>query len=226
LVGERMRPFYLEAVRVQSDRLRVIVNGIDVAPRVSVEERLRRRAELGLPSDAVLVGAAGRLAPEKNLGFLLRATAAVRARGVPLQLVLIGEGDSRSELERLAEELGIRRFVTFLGWRTDVPRILSALDVYALTSLSEGLPLALLEGMAASLPVISTAVGDVPVLVQDGFSGFLIEQGDVAMLADRLERLACAPQLREAMGSAAHDVVQQGYNKAAMVDRYLEAYQL
>lgn len=226
VVGERMRPFYLDSIGVQSDRLRVIVNGIDVAPLPSSEERLEVRREIGLPSDVVLVAAAGRLAPEKNLGLLLRATASARKKGLPLHLVLIGEGESRSELERMANDLGLDGSVSFLGWRTDVRRILGAVDIYALTSISEGLPLALLEGMAAGLPAVSTAVGDVPLLIRDGSSGFLIGQNDEATLVARLEQLACVPELRDAMGSAARAVVLQTYDRSTMIDRYLEAYGL
>jgi glycosyltransferase involved in cell wall biosynthesis len=226
VVGQRMQPFYLEAIGVAPEKFRVIVNGVDVAPRGGQAERAAIRAELRLPQHAVVVGTAGRLAPEKNIELLLRASAVVLASGVPIHVVVLGEGECRAELEQLAVKLGIGDAVSFLGWRNDVKRVLGALDVYALTSHSEGLPIAVLEGMAAELPVISTVVGDMPFLVRDGETGFLIAQHDPEVFADRLRYLATSSDIRVAMGQAARREVLRSYDRTLMIERYMEAYGL
>jgi glycosyltransferase involved in cell wall biosynthesis len=226
VVGERMRPFYSDTVGVSSDKLRVIVNGIDTTPRASETTRQEIMRELQLPEDAVLVGTAGRIAPDKNLPLLLRSAAAVIASGIRIHLVVLGEGESRAALEALARELGIASAVSFLGWRTDVRPILDVLDVFTLTSFAEGLPLALLQGMAAELPVVSTPVGDVPLVVREGHTGFLINQNEATSLSCRLRELALDPEKRARMGKAGREVILDRYDRCTMVERYMSVYQV
>lgn len=223
LVGQRMHRFYADTVGVAPSKLRVIVNGIDVAPRAPERERAEIRKELGLPIDKVLIGTAARVTPVKNLQLLVRAAARC-IPDVPIHLVVLGDGEDRRALEQLASDLRIANSVSFLGWRTDVRRVIDALDVYAVTSLTEGLPLAMLEGMAAELPIVSTPVGDVPLLVRDGETGFIIAQQDEGALADRLRQLALDPALRARLGQAARDVVSKTYDRTTMIGRYVDAY--
>jgi glycosyltransferase involved in cell wall biosynthesis len=224
LCGERMLPFYQTRIGVSPQRLQVIPNGIDVDKYRPGVNRAAIRVELGVPVNAFVVGSAGRLAPEKNYGMLLAAVADSRASGVPVHVVLFGEGDDRRELERLTANLGIQASVSFVGWRTDLHRVLPALDVFALTSLSEGLPLAVLEAMACGLPIISTAVGDIPVVVEHERAGYLVPSGDVGALAARVSELARAPDRRRALGAHGRRVVADRYSRSSMMTRYLTAY--
>ena len=222
--GERMLPFYETSVGVSAKRLRVIPNGIDVDQYRPAANQAPIRAELGIPPNAFVVGSAGRLAPEKNYGMLLAAAARSRAGGVPIHVVLFGDGEERSRLERLASTLGIQDAVSFAGWKTDLYRALPALDVFVLTSVSEGLPLALLEAMACGLPIVSTAVGDIPVVIEDDRSGYLVPRGDTDGLTSRLTQLAQEPGRRRAFGAFGRQVVADRYSRSSMVSRYLIAY--
>lgn len=227
VVGDRMRPFYLNSIGVAPKKLKVIVNGVSIAPVPSQSDRARTRAELNLSPEACAICAVGRLAPEKNLELLLRAVARMMSGSQTppnIHVLLLGEGERRTALETLARELGISALVTFLGWRTDVRRILDALDVFCMTSISEGLPLAMLEAMAGELAIVSTVVGDVPQLVADGSSGFLIAQNDEAALAARLRQLADDAALRRRLGRAGRQVLLSCYDRSRMIDGYIQAY--
>jgi glycosyltransferase involved in cell wall biosynthesis len=223
LVGAEMREYYHRVVRVPDSRLRVITNGIDTArfhPRADVAA-LRR--SLGLP-DGVLVGSAGRFAPVKNLPLLVRAVALGRAQGANLHLIMVGDGADRSTIETLAATQGLGDAVRFLGWRTDVADVIAALDIFALTSVTEGLPLAVLEAMACGVPVVTSAVGDLPTVISPGETGFTFESGDEHALAAILVRLAGSPDERRAMGARARDAALARYSQRAMVDAYLDVY--
>lgn len=225
VVGAEMAPFYRDVVHVAERRLRVIPNGIQLQRYAPPRDVTAQRQRLGLP-DGFLVGTAGRFAPEKNLPMLLRAVARVRALGHDVRLVLAGDGAERDDLARLADELEFRDAVHFLGWRTDVPAILGCLDVFALTSWTEGLPLAVLEAMACGVPVVATSVGDLPNVIVDGRSGRLVAPGDDAALADVLAHLASHADDRAALARAGRDVVAARFSQDGMIDAYLDAYGL
>jgi glycosyltransferase involved in cell wall biosynthesis len=124
--------------------------------------------------------------PEKGHDVLLEAVARVKSEGRAVRVLLAGDGERRAALEALAVSLGIRGEVEFLGVRRDVARLLHASDVVVLPSVVEALPMALLEAMAAGTPVIASAVGSVPELVEDGRTGLLIPPSDIASLAERI----------------------------------------
>ena len=223
--GEPQVRYYRDVVGVAPHRLRSIANGVDLtAYRPDPDARARRQA-LGLP-EGPLVGTVGRLAAVKNQAMLVRAIATLRARGRPVSLALVGDGDERPALEALARELGVADLVHVLGWRTDVARVLGCLDVFALSSWTEGLPMAVLEAMAAGTPVVSTAVGDVPRVLEGGRVGRLVPIDDDAALAATLDALFADDAARHALGAAARDAVERHHSQDAMVDAYLEAYDL
>jgi glycosyltransferase involved in cell wall biosynthesis len=224
LVGERMLGFYTDTVGVARKRIRVIPNGVDVDQVKPITNRDALRAELGLPLGSFVVGSAGRLSHEKNFNDLLTAVARSRQTGCRPHLAIFGEGAERPALERLTSELGLQDSVTFLGWRTELPRLLGALDVFALCSNAEGLPLAVLEAMAAGLPAVCTPVGDNPILVQNDLTGFLFPIGDVDVLTGHLRRLELEPELRSRLGARARKLMEEKYSRVTMIDRYVEAY--
>lgn len=226
LVGERMLPFYTDIVRVAPKRLQVIANGIDPERYRPTIEQGHLRSELGIPVDAFVAGSAGRLAPEKNYQMLVRAAAQCRNSGTSVHVVLFGEGSERAALASQARELGVESSVSFLGWRTDLHRTLGALDVFVLTSESEGLPLALLEAMATGLPIVSTPVGDIPCVVKEDHTGYFVPTGDSSALATRLRRLAADASTRRSMGNLARQVIIDRHSHDVMVGRYMTAYGL
>lgn len=214
-----------EQARVQRDvapaRLHTIPNGIrldryapDPAARAAV------RAEFGL-GDAWVVGSVGRLDSFKNQALLVRAMAPLLSERV--RLVLVGEGAGRPEIEAAIAELPSPQWVVLTGRRMDVPRIVHAFDVFALSSKSEGLPLVVPEAMSAGLPIVATAVGGLPSVVDEGETGLLVpvEQPALAAALARLER---DRDLARAMGTRARQVALARYSHDRMVDDYLALY--
>jgi glycosyltransferase involved in cell wall biosynthesis len=163
----------------------------------------------GGEGDAVALYA-GRLVPIKRVHLLLRALARARASGARLRLVVLGDGEVRPGLERLAQELGIAAAVTFLGYRDDVLPHLAEADVAVLSSANEGTPVALIEGAAAARPLVGSRVGGVADVVAPG-TGRLVESGDEEGLAAALAELAADPALRREMGVRAREHVRARY---------------
>jgi len=214
-------------------KLVTIENGIGLS-RFSPSATLRAtvRGELGLPADAFVVGTVGRLVREKNQPLLVEALAPHLSD--KLRLVIVGDGPEKPALDAALATLGERaRWVLPLGARGDVPRLLHALDVFALSSDSEGLPLVIVEAMAASLPVVSTAVGGIPAVIVDGVdgtsgsaaTGALVPRGDAAALGSRLWQLASAPALGVSWGEEGRRRALARYSAQRMVDDYFAVYE-
>lgn len=204
--------------------IRVIHNGTEVPAVVSDAEREEHRAasrgELEIPPDGALFVAIGNLYPVKDHATLLRAAAQIPGARV----AIAGRGEEEAPLRRLALELGVAERVHLLGLRNDVPRILGAADVFVQPSLSEGLPLAVLEAMATQTPIVATRVGGVAEAVVDGETGILVPPGSPEDLAGVLRSLV---EHRE----RAHTLARSGWKRAhdefstdTMTDRYLEVY--
>ncbi len=228
VVGSAIKPYYVQTVGVPSALVHVVPNGINIGEfhQFTAAEVRARRQSAGLPVTGMLVGAVGRLAPEKNYGLLLRAVARARQLGTQVSVVLVGDGEEREKLERLSTEIGCADATTFLGWRTDVSRLVGAFDLLAVSSTSEALPLVVLEAMSAGVPVVSTAVGEIPRVLGYGEAGVLFPSGDVDALTHVLMELSDAPQRRRALGTAGRERVRQAYSHELMVDRYLALYGL
>jgi glycosyltransferase involved in cell wall biosynthesis len=151
----------------------------------------------------VVVGVVGRLSPQKAHHALFEAVARCLP-GVPsLRLVVIGDGELGPQLNRSAEQLGIGHRTTFLGTRRDVSLLLPGLDVSCLSSVHEGVPIALMEAMAAGVPIVASDCGAVRDIVEDGEQGYVVPVGDVGRFAGRLRLLAADPDLRARLGKAA-----------------------
>lgn len=168
-------------------------------------------------TDEIVVGYAGRMVPVKDLPTLVRAFAAARAVLPGLHLVLAGDGPERGAAEALVDALGVRSHVRFIGWVSDLPAFYSSLDLFALSSINEGTPVAVIEAMAAGRAVVATAVGGVPDVVQHGDSGLLTPSGDVEAMASALVRLASDAPLRRAMGLAGRDAALRRYSHRRLV---------
>jgi glycosyltransferase involved in cell wall biosynthesis len=177
------------------------------------------RAELGIPATAPLVGAVGLLRPEKAYQVLVRAAAQLRASQPEVQILIVGDGPERAALQRLAEELGVMDTVRFVGRRTDVPDILSVLDIAVCCSDSEGSPLSVMEYMQAGLPVVATRVGGIPDLIEPDVHGLLVPRGDSTALASALAELLAAPERARAMGTRAAERQRAEFDIDVLVRR-------
>ena len=211
---------------IPRERIGIIPNGIEVerfAPGRTDPLRLRR--ELGLSADTPLIGALGRLTWEKGFDTLLAALPAVLSRRPGAHLVLAGDGPLMAALQAQAARLGVAERCHFLGFRADVPDVLAALDVAVLSSVIEGMPMALLEAMAAGIPTVTARVPGAVDLVDDGVNGLLVAPRDPAALAGGINRLLDDPDLAARLASAARAAVLRDYTVGRMVERTVALYE-
>jgi glycosyltransferase involved in cell wall biosynthesis len=209
------------------EKIDIVPLGMDLEPLIrGAERRGELRAELGLQPGQPLVGIVGRLVPIKNHRLFLEAARSMVDSGSPARFVVVGDGGLRPALEALASELGIAGRVNFLGWRQDMAAVYPALDLLALTSDNEGTPVAVVEAMAAGVPVVATAVGGVPDVIRDGETGTLVPPGDAGALVNAwLASLAGGERAEQMKTRAREDVVQRfGRERmiSAMADLYLK----
>jgi glycosyltransferase involved in cell wall biosynthesis len=216
LIGERFVP---------AERVRLIWNGAPLAEFAPAgrERALRVRRELGLLEGAPVVGTIGRLSAQKGHRFLLDAAAILRERLPDVRTLIVGDGDLMDDLRAQADRLGLAERVVFAGHRTDVPDLLAALDVFCISSLYEGTPLALFEAMAAARPIVSTAVDGCREILEDGSNGLLVPPGDAEALARGLERALTEAGLREALGRRAFEDSRR-YDVQACVEQMEALY--
>ena len=199
---------YVSAHGFPRSRLHVIPNGIAV-----------RRGEPAPAHDPVVIGTAALLERRKGIDVLLEASARLET---PHRLVIYGDGPLRAELEERAHDLGAP--AEFPGFVTDVEDRIAELDVFVLPSRGENLPIAILEAMAAALPVVATRVGGVPEVVVDGETGLLVEPEDTAGLAAALDRVAGDDELRQRLGRAGATRVVEHFDATSTARRMVELY--
>jgi glycosyltransferase involved in cell wall biosynthesis len=220
------------SARALSDRdgfppslVQVIENGIDVGRYGPAADRSALKRKLGLDPSRRYVACIARFHPVKDHGTLLQAFATVSRTLDDVDLLLVGDGPLRPELDTLVDSLGIRGRTIFLGVRQDVPEILAAIDVFALSSLSEAASITVLEAMATGVPIVITNVGGNPEMVRDGIDGLLTPRGDAGAMAAGMTRLLQERGLAERMGSLAAARARSDYRLDRTVDRYFELYQ-
>jgi len=201
----------------------VIPNAVGVAQIPSAAERAATRRELGISDGAPLVLAIGRLVPQKAFSDLLRAFAALPATRPAPQLRIVGRGRLEGRLAREIEQLGLSDRAQLLGLRSDVPRLLGASDLYASSSHWEGSPVAMLEAMAAGLPVVATDVGDVP-RVLDSDSGLLVPPQQPEALARAIAALLADPTQRRRLGAGGRARVLAHFGSRVWADRHMALY--
>lgn len=211
----------LVARGVPEERTTVFANGI-ATPEVDLSRDVR--AELGIPADAPLAVSVGNLRPEKAFEVLLEAVADVRASGMPLRLLLIGDGYEREALEQLAARLGIADAVVWTGQRADVADLVRVADVAVNTSDREGSPLSVMEYMEAELPVVATAVGGVPDLIEDGVHGRLVPPRAPGAVADAIREVLGDPEAAAQMGRRGHARRRAEFDLDGAAERLADLY--
>src|ERR1700733_136988 len=205
---------------VREEKIHLVRNGIDLRPFDNAVPSLR-----DLTSDGgLLVGLVGRLAWEKGIDIFLRAAVQVLAEFPSTKFVVVGEGPDRDRLERLTDELKIRESLSMLGRKDDMPAIYASLDVMVSSSRQEGLPMAILEGMASGLPLVATDVGEVPTLVLDGRTGVLVPAEDENLLAAGIVELLRDSVKRTRLGGAARQLIEDEFSAGRMTADYLRVY--
>ena len=191
----------------------------------SAEERAAARARFGLAEERPVFVAAGRLAPQKNHALLLDAFASVRVKLPRALLLLAGDGPLRGALDAQARTLGLGGSLRFVGFQEDVRDVLAAGDVYVLSSRYEGLSLSLLEAMACGLPCVSTFYPGADEALEDGMNGRLVPPDDVPAFAAALKELGANPTVREVLGRAARESVEDRFSADATAARLTTIYE-
>ncbi|WP_448204599.1 glycosyltransferase [Azospirillum sp. sgz302134] len=209
-------------------KVTVIENAVRSLPSLSADERAAVRAEImgdsdGGKSDGVLFIAVSRLSPEKAFPDLLTAFTRLLGDRPEAVLAIVGGGGLMTDLTERAAALGLGERVRFLGVRNDVARLLGASDVYVLSSIWEGLPVAMLEAMSVGIPVVVTSVGDIPTVLTPG-SGVMVEPGNPDALAGAMRRMADDPALRAAMGAAGQRLVRERFGERRWTDQLCALY--
>jgi len=207
---------------IPMSKVSIISNGIDITRFASrwQDDRAKIRKDIGVPIDSELIGTVGRLTEEKGHSFLLEAARIVRQHYPKAMFIIIGDGPL---MEKLKKEAGKLPFI-FTGFRNDMPGLYSALDLFVLPSLNEGLPMVLLEAMASHKPVVATKVGDVPKLICSGQNGLLVEPANVKSLADALLYLSADDKKRCLIAQEGYRTVLKHFSSKVMADRYLKIY--
>lgn len=213
--------FLVEHERFPAAKVYVIPNGVDVDRfQFSPLDRVALRRILDLDDATPVVGIVAALRHEKNHLLFLRAAALVHAEMPQARFLIVGDGPERDPLERTTRQLGLERAVQFLGTRSDVPQVLSAIDVLALTSHTEANPVSILEAMAVQRPVVATRVGSVAESVEQGVTGYLAPSGDAEGIALRWLELLRDPEKARGMGRAGRELVLQRWSLEGMVEGY------
>lgn len=205
-------------------RIGVIHNGIDVGSPPTAEQRARARLQLAAGAGDVVVGTVARLNPVKQLATLVDAVGLLRRTGLPVRLAIVGDGPERPSLERRVTELDLRQHVVLLGHREDARDLLAGLDIYANSSVTEGVSLTILEAMAASLPVVATGVGGTPEVVVHGCTGLLVPPRSADEVAIAVGDLARSAAKRDALGRAGRERVLGAFTIERMVAEYAGVY--
>jgi L-malate glycosyltransferase len=225
-VGQSVRQALICNEGIPAGRVKVIYNGIDLLPFADdTHDRGAARRELGLGDDDLAIIQVARLDSLKDHATAIRALDQVVARCSEARLLLVGEGPEMPKIRELVHGRALEPYVRFLGLRGDIARLLSAADIGLLTSVSEGIPLTLIEAMAAGLPVVSTDVGGVREVVEDGRTALLAPSGDDDALAEAILRLAGDPALRERMGCTGRRRAESAFSERRMHDEYLKLYE-
>ncbi len=209
---------------IREERRYLVHNAIDTDDYSRTRSIAEAKRELGINERAILVGAVGRLSPEKGFDLLIRAIAKLRQAGMPVELAIAGDGNARPELERLIAQLAGGSYVRLLGHVADPRRLYEAMDVYALSSLREGLPNVLLEAMALEVPVVATRVAGVPKMIADGEDGLLVEAGSLESLANALTQVANDANLRRNVAAAGRQTVEKRFSFRRRMERIVEIY--
>ncbi|WP_435011871.1 glycosyltransferase (plasmid) [Tundrisphaera lichenicola] len=209
---------------VPPDRCMLIENGIDTDQFARRTDKAEAKRRLGIAPDRFVVGAAGRLSAEKGFDLLIRALGALLESGRDLTLLVAGEGDERARIEALIGELSLGDRVRLMGFQADVLPLFEAIDVFALSSLREGLPNVVLEAMAIGVPVVATRIAGIHRLIREGENGLTVEPGSVDALARAIGWLQDHPDSRVRLGSAGRESVESRHDFGARMRRMADVY--
>lgn len=206
-------------------RIGVVTNGVAIPALLDPQDKQKIRASLGIADDRVFILAAGRLSDQKNFMDMVLAAAQLRRTCPGFRLVICGEGEHRPALEKAVAQHDLGDHVSLPGNRTDLDTLMQAADVFAMSSLWEGLPLVLLEAMAAGLPAVGFDIKGVDEIIAPGSNGLTAPTGDTTALAACLQQMITDPEGRHRMGAGARQLIRDNYNFEDLVRKLVGLYQ-
>jgi len=224
VVSEADRETALRNRLAPPSKIVLIKNGVDFSRLVPLQGPEKKRRELGLDAKQPVIGTVARLHLQKGLIYLLRASKLVRQEFPQIKVMIAGGGPLRSHLARQAQRLGIEDIVVFLGERDDIPDLLSIFDIFALPSLWEGLPYALVEAAALARPVVATDIDGVREVIRDGETGLLVPAGDPSGLAEAIIRLLQDKEKAQRFGTKAREIIPPQYELSRMISETQSLY--
>lgn len=226
-ISEENKKFLSEAYPRLKDKITVVHNGIDIdefeqkLSNFTEREKYRKEIFLTKPRDKIILCVA-ELHPRKGIKYLIEALAKIEDEN--LRLIVVGDGQQKRELEKLAKNLGVAEYVKFLGQRNDVPQLMASADIFILPSLREAFGLVLLEAMIAKLPIISTNSGGVPEIIEHNKNGFLVPPENSNALAEAIKILLANEELNKKIIQAGYEKVYEKFNAKTMVERTSAVY--
>lgn len=216
VVSESVKYFYAHKVGIDSSKMVVVYNGIDLARYDCLPAD---KHEFGIDGNEVVIGIVGRLVPQKGHKYFLSAMKEILKKygDSPIKGIIIGSGPMEKELKQYSQELGLERNVIFTGLRTDIPRLLKMLNILVMPSTREGLPMIALEAMAAGVPVIAAEVGGIPEIVIDGKTGILIPPEDPDALAGAIMKCLDSSVMCNKIVAGAKEIIENKFQIAHMI---------
>lgn len=211
---------------VPKSKLQVIDNGIDTEATANITnyDPQKLRAELGFRNDSLLIGSLGRLTEQKDYKTFIVAAARILGSSKNCEFFIAGDGNLREELLQAAQQYGIEKNFHFLGYRKDTVNLLKLMDIFVLSSLDEGLPMAMLEAMAAGLPIVVTRVGGIPQVVINDHNGLVVDKGNPQQLADALAGFLQSSDKRKQIGANARKTILGKYSLDKMTEKHIALY--
>ena len=210
--------------KINSSKVVTILNGVDTELFSPAPTQSEFKQQLGFTADTLVVGIVARLAEIKDHATLIEASRILMESGYPFRLLVVGDGQLRAKLETHVNSLGLDKRVIFTGVRDDIPNLMRGMDIFVLSSLSEGISLTLLEAMACCLPVVATAVGGNPEVVVCGETGLLVPPQNPELFADKLRVLFTDRVLRLKMGKAGRQRVVNNFSISKTAEKYRQLY--
>jgi len=210
---------------VQESKVTIIENGIDIDEYASANCNVAElKKALRIHNDSIVVGSLARLTEQKGQIYLLEAASKLIKENMPLVIVIAGDGPLKNHLMEHADKLGIADNVKFLGFRSDTRNILKIMDIFVLSSIDEGLPMAMLEAMAARVSVITSRVGDIPKVITNHKNGIMVEPRSSDQLAKGIRHLMQDIENRKLLVENAYETVSNNYSHIAMASKYMQIY--
>ncbi len=210
---------------ISKDKVALIENGIDIQRFSNSFNRAELCQKYQLKPDRTIIGTIGRLVPEKAHDILIDAARLIIANYPEVYFVIVGDGPLRDHLQSKVKELNLQEYVIFTGVSNNIPEILSLMDLFVLSSISEGLPMVLLEAMAAKKPIVTTKVGEIPNIISNNVDGIVVSPNDTAELKKGIEYFLRNKEKADVMAKNAYSKVVQHFLSKVMAENYIKVYE-